>query len=343
MIKPPVRKDSSLDDICDAIRTHQRFLLSAHIRPEGDSVGSLLGLKALLSGMGKEAWIVCQDPFPQRLDLMPQDGWHTVAELDRRGQKPKFDACIVVDCPNPSRIGKVQEWIAPDTIVINIDHHVSNVRFGHHNFVNDRAAACGEIVYDLFKKLNVPITKEAALPIYVSISTDTGSFKYSNTTSKTHKIAAELIQTGINLESINENVYERSSRNRVKLLADLLKHMQVEMGGKVVWAVVNSRMIKKTRATLEDTEGFIDFLRSVADVQIAFILIESGKRIYQVSFRAKGSNDVNQIAEVFGGGGHRKAAGCTIYGTAQQAAAKILAAIHIYFRNFANSLAHRTP
>jgi len=329
---PEQKKLSTVREICDAIKEHQNFLLSAHIRPEGDSIGSLLGIQFLLHKLGKEAWIVSQDSFPSRLDVMSQDGWHTVAEVLNLKEKPKFDACIVVDCPNPARIGRVQELIAPETVIINIDHHVSNIRFGHFNLVDDRAAACGEIICDLFKELNIPLTKEAALPLYVSISTDTGSFRYSNTTSKTHRVAAELIQTGINLEEINENLYERFSRRRVSLLADLLKNIKVEMGGKVVWAVVKKNMIRRTKTSFADTEGFIDFLRSIAGVRIAFILIENGKNKYQVSFRAKGMNDVNQIAQAFGGGGHRKASGCSIQGTAEKAVDQILTEVRKYFR-----------
>ena len=343
MIEKQKGKLSTIEEVCDAIRKHNNFLLSAHIRPEGDSVGSLLAVQSLLTKLGKTAWVVSEDEFPDRLDLMPKDGWHTVREIKKLKKKPHFDACVVVDCPNPTRMGSVQELIGRDTTIINIDHHVSNARFGHYNLVNDRAAACGEIVYDLFKQFKIPITKTEAVPIYISISTDTGSFKYSNTTSKTHLVASELIQTGIDLEEINENLYERCSHSRLNLLADLLDEIKVEMGGKVVWAVVKSAMLRKTKTTFEDTEGFIDFLRSMSGVRIAFILIENEKSMYQVSFRSKGSDDVNQIAEAFGGGGHRKASGCTIDGPPEKAARRIVAVIRRYFKKptFSRSLVEK--
>lgn len=345
MNRPLKKKASTVRDVCDAIKQYHNFLLSAHIRPEGDSIGSLLAIKYLLLHLGKKVWVVSQDAFPNRLDVMPQDGWYTLKDLLALREKPNFDACVVVDCPNPGRIGKVQELIRPETAVINIDHHVSNIRFGHYNLVNDRASACGEIIYDLFKELNVPIIKEAALPLYVSISTDTGSFKYSNTTSKTHRVAAELIQTGIDLEYINENLYERFSRRRVSLLTRLLKNIKVAMGGKVIWAIIKTSMRRQTKTTFADTEGFIDFLRSVSGVHIAFILIENGKNKYQVSFRAKGHNDVNQIAEAFGGGGHRKASGCSIEGRSDKVVAQILSVIRQYFKNptFSTPLREEKP
>lgn len=331
-IKKKLLKLSSVAEVAKALKTHQTFLLAAHVRPEGDSIGSLIAVQYLLRKLGKESWIVSPDPFPKRLDLMPQNGWRTLEELKRIAHVPRFDACVVVDCPNLHRMGRLKRWIGPETVLINIDHHVSNIKFGHYNLVNDRAAACGEIIYDLYKALRVPITKEAALPIYVSISTDTGSFRYSNTTAKTHRIAAELIQAGLDSESVNEQLYERSSCRRVSLLADILRKIKLALGGRVAWTVITADMMKKCNTVFEDTEGFVDYLRSVDSADIAFIMIETGKTKYQVSFRAKGRNDVNRIAEALGGGGHRKSAGCTLEGTLSHTSRKILSVIGTYLK-----------
>jgi len=325
-------KLSTLSEVARAIKAHKTFLLAAHVRPEGDSIGSLLALKCLLEKLGKKPWIVSPDPFPKRLDVMPKNGWRTLEYLEGLSNPPRFDACIVVDCPNLHRMGKIKEWIGPETKIINIDHHVSNIKFGDYNLVNDRAAACGEIIYDLFKKFRVPITKEAALPIYVSISTDTGSFRYSNTSAKTHRIAADLIQAGLNSERVNEKLYERSSCYRVSLLADILKKIKMALGGRVAWTVITAGMMKKSNTVFEDTEGFVDYLRSVDAAEVAFIMIETGKNKYQVSFRAKGINDVNRIAEALGGGGHRKSAGCTIEGSLAKASQQILSVIRTYLK-----------
>ena len=141
-------KLSTVSQVAKALKKHKNFLLAAHIRPEGDSIGSLLALKYLLEKLGKEPWIVSPDPFPKRLDIMPQKGWHTLEDMKQLAKQPRFDACIVVDCPNMHRMGKLNEWIGPETEIINIDHHVSNIKFGDYNLVNDRASACGEIIYD---------------------------------------------------------------------------------------------------------------------------------------------------------------------------------------------------
>jgi phosphoesterase RecJ-like protein len=321
-----------MKEVCRAIRRGRNFLLCAHVRPEGDSIGSLLAIQYLLRHLSKRPLIVSQDAFPVRLDVLPKDGWTTLRDLEAMKRKPRFDTCVVVDCPNPKRLGRVHKLIRPGMTVINIDHHVSNARFGDYNLVNDRASACGEIAYELFKTMRVPIGPEAALAMYVSISTDTGSFRFGNTTTHTHRIVAELLKTGIDHEHINENLYDRSSHRRVSLLAHILKNLKIELGGKVVWAVIRKELLRRTRTTVVDTEGFIDFLRSVAGVHIAFILIENGKNRFHVSFRAKGRNDVNQIAEAFGGGGHRKSAGCRIEGPPEQAAQRILGVVRNYLK-----------
>ena len=321
------RHSSSLQEVSRALSRHKSFLLAAHVRPEGDSVGSLLALKELLRRLKKKCWIVNEDPFPERLGLLPRNGWHTAREIARRKNKPVFDAAIVVDCPRPGRMGAVEALIHPDTVLINIDHHVSNSFFGTHNLVRANASACGELVYELFEKMRVPLSKQAALPLYVSVSTDTGSFRNSNTSSRTHEIAARLIRTGINVEKINEALYERASRPRVRLLADLLSRMHLTMGGSIAWGALPKSLLRRSGASQEDTEGLIDYLRFVQNVKIAFLITEMAPREWNCYLRAKGSCDVSRIAESLGGGGHRKAAGCTLRGEASHVAKRLLAVI----------------
>lgn len=318
-----LKRVATVADVAKAIRSHHSFLLCAHVKPEGDSVGSLLALRSLLRKLGKRSWIVNENAFPKRLDVMFQDGWYTVQKFKQIRDMPKFDACIIVDCPHLERIGDAARFIHPGMAVVNIDHHVTNGRFGDLDLVDERAASCGEIVYDLFKHMKVPLTKKEAVPLYVSLTTDTGSFRFSNTSSKTHRVVAELIEKGIDLEKVNDAIYARFSHGRTKLLADLLRDIKVELGGRLVWSVMPLSMFRKRKATFEDAEGFIDSLRFIKDVCIAFLVIESERNVWQVSFRAKGPYDVSRIAEVFGGGGHRKAAGCTFYGSCADAVEKV--------------------
>ncbi|HNV87249.1 MAG TPA: bifunctional oligoribonuclease/PAP phosphatase NrnA, partial [Candidatus Omnitrophota bacterium] len=290
------RTHATVEEVCSVIKRHRNFLLSAHVRPEGDSVGSMLAILSLLTKLGKRAWIVSEDAFPSRLDVMPRKAWMTLRQFRALPRKPKFDACIFVDCPRLDRIGEVRKLVAPGMTLINIDHHVTNGRFGDFNLVNDRAASCGEIVYDLFKKCGIPITQKEALPLYVSLTTDTGSFRFSNTSAKTHRVVADLIETGIDLETINDEVYARFSLERTRLLSDLLRDIKIGLNGKVVWAVIRREMFRKRKASFEDAEGFIDSLRFIRGVRIAFLAIEAERNEWQVSFRAKGPYDVSRIA-----------------------------------------------
>lgn len=239
----------------------------------------------------------------------------------------KFDALVVVDCPVLKRIGSVQKFITPETKIFNIDHHISNTRFGHYNYIQPEASACGEVLYELFKRFRLKIKKDEATALYVSINTDTGSFKYSNTTVKSHVIASELIRTGIDIEKINDALYATYSFQKIQLYSILLGKVESSHGGRVAWVKMTRDDLEKTGATYEDTEGFIDFLKYLKEVCFCFFMSElplASDGEVRVSFRSKGNYDVSKIAVYFNGGGHKKAAGCTIPGTLEAATRKIL-------------------
>lgn len=317
-------KGNSIFEICRALKRHERFLLAPHVNPEGDAIGSALAMESLLRRMGKKTLVVCEDPFPERLRCLPDRLWNQAQDV---GGKQRFDALVVVDCPLLERVGKVRDLITPETKIFNIDHHISNSRFGHYNYICPEAAACGEVVYDIFKHFKMKLTKEEAAALYIAISTDTGSFKYSNTTVKSHQIAAALIQTGIDIEKINDELYATYSLEKIQLYSLLLGKVRTASKGRVAWVELTRQDLERTGGTYEDTEGFIDFLKYLKEVQFAFFLSQlnappPGK--VRVSFRSKGDYDVSQIAASFGGGGHKKAAGCTFQGTLEEAVQGIL-------------------
>jgi len=305
-------QDASLKKFCDGLRKGDHFLLASHVNPEGDAVGSLLAIESLLKRLGKKATIVCEDVFPERLHCLRYRGhWNVYRDLEDK--KLRFNALVVADCPTLERIGKVRELLQPEAVIFNIDHHVSNVRFGRYNYVNPQAAASGEVVYEIFHEFKLPLTKEEAVALYVSLSTDTGSFKYSNTTIRTHQIAAQLIGTGIDVDRINEELYATYSLNKIQLYSRLLGKVETAFSGKVAWVAMSRSDLEASGATYEDTEGFIDFLKYLKEVKVAFFLSEMEKpNEVKVSFRSKEKYDVNQIATAFGGGGHKKASGCTL-------------------------------
>ncbi|MBI3312670.1 MAG: bifunctional oligoribonuclease/PAP phosphatase NrnA [Candidatus Omnitrophica bacterium] len=317
------KTNAALKDFCSALKKHKSFFLSCHVTPEGDAIGSILAMQSLLKRLGKKTFVVCDDAFPERLHCLSDKDWHSMKELKR--PYPQFEAMVIADCPTLERIGATKELLGPQTVIFNVDHHISNNRFGHHNYIRPEAAASGEVVMDIFKYFKMPLTKEEATNLYVALSTDTGSFKYSNTTVHSHRMAAELIATGIDVEKINEKLYATYSLNKINLYSRLLSRVKTTAGGQVAWAALRREDLKNSGATYEDTEGFIDFLRYIKEVKIAFFMseLENGHSI-KVSFRSKANYDVNKIATYFKGGGHRKASGCTIPGTLEKAEAMIL-------------------
>ncbi|MDD5428627.1 MAG: bifunctional oligoribonuclease/PAP phosphatase NrnA [Candidatus Omnitrophica bacterium] len=312
-----------MEQVIAAIGKYDKFLITAHVNLEGDSLGSQLGMKALLDSLGKTAVIVDNDAVPEHYKFLPK-----AAEVSNDlAAKYDFEAAIVLDCPTLKRIGKVQKLIA-GKFVINVDHHVSNEKFGNINWVDPNASSAGEMVYKIYKEMGVKLTKEAALALYIAILTDTGSFNYDNTSSVTHEIAGELLGYGITPASVSESVYERRSVADIKFLSKVLSTIKLNKEGDVAYLEVTKAMLKETGADLIKSEGFINYARSVEKVKVAVIFKEdaaTGK--INVSFRSKGEADVNKIASFFGGGGHVKASGCVIEGSLAEVERKVLSKV----------------
>ncbi len=287
----------------------------------------LLAMDSLLRRLGKKSLIVCEDPFPERLNVLPSKRWNQVKDVKNTDG---FDAVLVADCPTLERIGKTMELVKPEMSVFNIDHHHTNRMFGDYNYVQTKAAACGEVVYDIFKFFRIPIKKDEATAMYVSINTDTGSFKYSSTTERTHQITAELIKKGLDIEKINDHLYATYSLHKMRLYSRLMAKVQTDHYGDIAWVGMTREDLHHSGASYEDTEGFIDFLKYIREVKFAFFMSETGTHhSIRVSFRSKGKCDASKVAACFGGGGHQKASGCTMEGrNLDEAAQVILAEIH---------------
>ncbi|HOX09080.1 MAG TPA: bifunctional oligoribonuclease/PAP phosphatase NrnA [Candidatus Omnitrophota bacterium] len=303
-----------LKRVAEAIRRHKRFLITAHVDPEADAIGSQLALASMLRRAGKKAVIIDQDPPPISCDFLPGIG--AINVLDRMKKKVKpgdFDCALVVDCPTLERTGKVAGLISGGMTVINVDHHISNTDFGDVNWVDGKSAATGEMVYCIFKKLRVRPTKTEAMSIYAAILIDTGSFRYSNTSARTHMYAAELMKSGLDTNSIYENLFEMKTYEITHLLGHSLATMRRSRDGKIVWLWITGDMLSESGADLKDAENFIGFARSVRGSKVA-VLFKQAKHggPIKVSLRGKDGIDVNKIASKFGGGGHAAAAGFSI-------------------------------
>ena len=324
-----------MEKVVKAIKKHKKFLITAHINPEGDSIGSQLAMKELLEKLGKTAVIVDNDPVPSHYRFLSG----TKGISNRLDRVSDFDAAVVLDCPTLNRIGRVNELLTDDKTVINIDHHISNEKFGDVRWVNPEASSAGEMVYILFKKFSIELSRDAALAIYIAILTDTGSFNYDNTTSDTHRIVGELLKHGLKPADVSEDVYERRSAMDISFLGLVLSTIKINKTGEVAYLEITKKMLKATGADAAKAEGFVNYARSIEGIKVAVIFKEDPKKpgIISVSFRSKGNADVNKIASAFGGGGHVKASGCVVAGSLSEVKGKVLLKIEENLSNGRNT------
>ena len=309
--------------VIEAIKRHSKFLITAHVNLEGDSIGSQLAMKELVIALGKKAQIVDSDPVPEHYKFLPK-----VAEISNDIKNhPDFDAALVIDCPTLKRTGGVKDIITPCKEIINIDNHISNEKFGTVNWIDPNASSAGEMIYKLFKYTGVAFSKETALYIYIAILTDTGSFNYENTSKVTHEIAGELLGYGLEPAAVSEDVYERKTVADIKFLGMVLSTLKVNDAGDVAHLDVTRKMLEQTGADLSKSEGFVNYARSIDKVKVAVIFKEDNGARINVSFRSKGDVDVNRIAAFFGGGGHVKAAGCIVDGSLENVRKKVLSKV----------------
>jgi phosphoesterase RecJ-like protein len=299
-------------------------LITAHVNLEGDSIGSQLAMKELMIGLGKEVLILDDDTVPDHYRFLPKAD-EISNDLE---SKFEFDVAIVLDCPTLKRTGRVADIIkARNKPVVNIDHHISNESFGCVNWVDSNASSAGEMVFKLFKEMDVPLTKEGALCLYIAILTDTGSFNYDNTSRITHEIAGELLGYGLEPALVSETVYERRSLSDIKLLGLVLSTITMSPSGEIAYLEITKDMLRKTGADITKSEGMINYPRSIDKVKIAILFKDDLKSqgMINISFRSKGDVDVNKIASSFGGGGHAKAAGCCVKGNLAEVKRMVLA------------------
>ena len=318
----------SLPKVISAIRRHKKFLISGHVDPEADAIGSQLALASLIKRLGKDPIIVDQDPPPESCDFMP--GIKSIVlckDLNKKALKDT-DCLLVVDCPTLERTGKVSGLATREMEIVNIDHHVSNGYFGNVNWVDGKGAATGEMIFELFKRLGLKLSKDEAINIYSAMLVDTGSFRYSNTSAKTHIIAAELIKNGLDTNFIYENLFEMKAYEVTHLLGRSLSTLKRTPDGKILWMWITREMMEKSSSELKDAENFIGFPRSVRGSKVAILFKETEERgLIKVSLRGKDGVDVNKIAMKFGGGGHVAAAGFSIRAPRREAERRVLAEI----------------
>jgi phosphoesterase RecJ-like protein len=306
-----MRLMEAIEDIIDIIKTKQTFVLTTHIHADGDALGSLLGLGLALLNNGKNVVMVLAEPVPEGYRFLP--GAEKI-EIVHDNIIDYFDVGIALDCTEPSRAGDAEHALKKANFIINIDHHISNQYFGQINLVNSEASATAEIICNLLVKAGISITSEIATNLYTAIITDTGSFRHQNTSANCLRTSAYLLDCGAAHNFIQHNLYEQRSINSLRLLVMGLQTLSLSENGLIAWMTITQDMI----AEVDDSDGLIDYAKSLKGVEVGILFKELKSGEIKVSFRSKSYVDVNQLAAHFGGGGHERAAGCSVRGNIKE-------------------------
>lgn len=296
-----------LSQVVELIENKQKFAITTHVRPDGDGVGSSLGLCWLLRSLGKSAEVIVSDGVPVSYHNLPGAGEiRQVSQIDK-----EYDAVFVIECSDIERPGIID---LKNEFTVNIDHHATSEHFGTINWIDSTASAVGEMIYNLCKAIGGRISKEIAECVYMALVTDTGSFHFPNTTERTLKVASELIKAGAKPAQISEAVYNSYPWSRIELMRQVLNTVKRDESGKVAWMRQTLEMRLSAGMTDGDNNGFVNIPLAAKEVVAAIYMREVEPDFYRVSLRSKGDINVAKIAERFGGGGHKNAAGCRVHG-----------------------------
>jgi len=321
---------SELETILGLIKEAKRVLITSHENPDGDAVGSMLGLGLGLQQMGKEVVFYNKDGVPEILRFLPRSEMIGNSIDDIEGT---FDLAFAVDCTGTGRAGaEFEEFLKSGRggKVVIMDHHQTNSSSADYHLLDPRASSTGIIIYSVLKRLPVEVDSDIAKNLYTTIIGDTGSFKYSNTNPETFRVAADLVERGADPAEISEALFESEPLRKLKLIGLVLPTLEVSGDKKIASVYVDRNMYLQSGACREDSEGIVNIPRSIKGVEVAaFFREESGKdgQSWKVSLRSKGDVDVAKIAEGFGGGGHRKAAGCSLGGSLENVKKTMFGAI----------------
>lgn len=306
-----------LSQVVELIESKNRFAITSHVRPDGDGLGSSLGLFWLLRALGKQVEVIMLDPVPHAYTRLP--GAHEIRVTDKIDRE--YDAVFIIECSDITRPGLVG---LEKEFTVNIDHHSTSALFGNINWIDSTASAVGEMIYNLCKATGVRVTKEIAECVYTALVTDTGSFNYSNTTERTFKVASELVRAGVKPAKISQAIFASYRWNKLQLLSRVLASAKRDESGRIAVMRQTLAMQQETGATDEDGDGFVNYPLICAEVEAVALLKETEHEVYRTSLRSKGDINVARIAEKFGGGGHRNAAGCTLHGSWDEAESTIV-------------------
>lgn len=313
----------SIKKVINCIKKYKVFLITAHQNLEGDALGSEIAFYKLLKKLGKTVIMVNQDSTPQEYIWLPGTG---LIKEYRRNMKLKFDVLVMLDCSHKTRCGNVADLAISDQPIINIDHHVSNTKFGDINWLLPEASSTSEMIYQLYKSMHIKIDVDAAKALYVGVLTDTGCFRYINTSPFTHQVAAKLLEFNLNVSKIYRNIYGSISFSDMSLLPKILSTLERDVSGRIIAFRIKQGLIKGKKIYFDLTENVLSFGRLIRGSEVCVLFKEQPDQIKQirVNLRSQGKVDVNRVAQFFGGGGHKTASGCTIKGSLQAVKRKVI-------------------
>jgi phosphoesterase RecJ-like protein len=304
----------TFEKIVNLIKDGRRILIASHRDPDGDSIGSQLALDGFVQSFEKPTRIINQGPLPHRYAFL--DPQKKIENFNKNNEGETFDfqpdLIFVLECPSLDRLGEVKKIIPPESKIVNIDHHPENEKFGSVNYLDAKASAVGEMIYSLLKAHHFPLSPLSANQIYASILTDTGRFRYTNTSPKCLSICAQLVRRGADPKYVTRQIYFNYSFSFMKLLGTVLRNLEVRDEGKICSVTIDRNLLSEYGVDHEEIEGMVDYSLFLSGVEIGLLFTETEEGKTKVNLRSQNDFDVSQLAKIFGGGGHKSAAGCTL-------------------------------
>lgn len=323
----------SLNRVIAAIQKSKVFLITTHVNPEADGLGAELAFVAMLKKLGKEGFIINESNVPVECAFLPKS--NAIRPVSKKIRD--FDCVVFLDCAEISRVGKVEQLLKAGCQSLNIDHHISNTEFAKVNWVDAKACCTCEMVYELCRRLKVPLDSEMALSLYAGIVVDTGNFRYSNASASCHRIAAELLAENINPAMVYNKLFENNPFEDIKLLGSILSSIEKDPSGRIVWATISKKILNHIYPEIDLAEVTLSLLRSIKGIELAMVFKEARdkKNQIRINFRSQNTFDCNYLASRFGGGGHRNASGATLEGEFEVIRARIIKRAKELMRSYA--------
>jgi bifunctional oligoribonuclease and PAP phosphatase NrnA len=299
-----------LQEAVTFLRERDDFLIVSHVQPDGDAISSTVAAGWLLTKLGKKFTMLNEGTVPARLRFL----WKSSEILTAGNKQPErqYRNVICVDCADYARVGRANQWFAPDAELLNIDHHPTNDRFGRVNLMKFHAAATAEILFELLDELGLSLDVDMATAIYTGLLTDTGGFRYSNTSPTVMAMASRLLESGVNGPELAELLLERMTMGQLRIIQCGLSRLSFSPDQRISWLWVNSEDMEESGATNDDLEGLVNYPRNIEGVEVGLLFKQNGQESVKVSLRSTGRINVAAVAQQFGGGGHVRAAGCRL-------------------------------